>query len=186
MPGSRNLLSAQFEQGMTVLDLGCGSGMTLIENRARFAHGIGIDNDPAHLELAEANRREHHASNIEFCNCDLGGAPRRFGRDYFDLVFSERGPLMPSSMSVQTALYVLKPGGSIFAEMIGEWHHQEVLETFGTGPRRSRAAGVLEQARVAFERNGIDLRIAVRSRRHITSSGSVESRSTLPVGNPHS
>lgn len=160
MPGARNLLSEQFEQDMTVLDLGCGSGMTLIENRARFAHGMGLDNDPAHLKLAEANRRDHDAGNIEFFNCDLGDAPGRFGRDYFDLVFSERGPLMPSSMSVQRALYVLKPGGSIFAEMIGELHHQEVLETFGTEPRRSRMAGVLEQARVAFERNGIDVRIA--------------------------
>lgn len=68
--------------------------------------------------------------------------------------------MLPSAVSVQQALQLLKPGGLIFAEMIGERHHLEVAETLTRGPRRLMTSSMLDQARVAFERNGVEVRIA--------------------------
>lgn len=159
-PGARNLLGLQFEPDMEVIDLGCGSGAALIENCTRFGQGVGIDNDPEHLRLAESRRTEERIANVEFLLCDLAEAPVRVGRERFDLAFSERGPIVPSSLSVQQALALVKPGGVIFAEMIGDQHHREVAACFGGGVPPTIRTSMLDQARVAFERNGVDVRLA--------------------------
>lgn len=159
-PGARNVLSLQFEPDMEVVDLGCGSGSALVENCNRFRRGVGIDNDPQHLRLAESRRREAGVENVEFLLCDLAEAPDRLGREHFDLAFSERGPILPSSLSVQRSLALVKPGGVIFAEMIGDQHHREVAACFGGGVPPTIRATMLDQARVAFERNGVDVRLA--------------------------
>ncbi len=51
---------------MHVLDLGCGSGETLLAHSSLFHTGMGIDNDPEHIQLAEDGRRERGITNVQF------------------------------------------------------------------------------------------------------------------------
>lgn len=92
-PGARELIGSLLRQDVCVLDVGCGSGATLLEHAALFASGVGIDRDTAHLALAEAARAERGADNVSFVHLDVADLPRRGWEGRFDLVFSERGPV---------------------------------------------------------------------------------------------
>ena len=69
-------------------------------------------------------------------------------------------PIGYDSFGVQAALRVLKPGGLIFCELIGELHHQEVTEVFGDSTRLSQTITVQDQMRVSMERSGVGIRFA--------------------------
>lgn len=158
-PGSSNLVEAELRPDMRVLDIGCGSGETLLANSGRFAAGVGVDNDPAHLRLAEDARRAQGARNVEFVLLDFPAEAERLAPESFDLVFTQRGPLGFSEYGMRAALRLLKPGGLLFCEMIADLHHQEVRELFDTGPRRNQTIRTSEQARVAMERSGVSVRL---------------------------
>src|SRR5215213_6546150 len=65
-PGARDFISTQLEPAMHVLDIGCGSGETLLSNNDRFRAGVGIDTDSAHLGLAQEAQYERAITNVEF------------------------------------------------------------------------------------------------------------------------
>lgn len=159
-PPARYFIASQFTSEMRVLDVGCGNGLTLLEHHDKFMHGVGIDNDSEHLEIAETNKKERGVSNVEFMLFPAVEIPEHLDKEYFDLVFTERGPLGGTSITIQAALYVLKAGGVIFSETIGELHQQEVREIFGEGERANQTMTVLDQAKVAIDRNGVSVRIA--------------------------
>lgn len=50
---------------MHVLDIGCGSGETLIGHSQEFATGVGVDNDEAHVKLAEEAKSASSVANVE-------------------------------------------------------------------------------------------------------------------------
>ena len=148
---------------MHVLDIGCGNGATLLENSHRFAWGLGVDNDPDHIGLAEDALGEKGCTNVEFRLLDFPEDARELEPGSFDFAFTERGPIGYDSYGIRAALRVLKDDGLLFCEMIGNLHHQEVAEVFGPGqPQLSRpqTTRTLDQARVAMERNGVGIRIA--------------------------
>lgn len=155
-----DFIASQLRPDMRVLDVGCGNGSTLLEYREHFRTGVGIDTDARHLALALRAKRERGAPNVEFRLVDLGDLPSAFADDEFDFAFSERGPLGYDSQSVQAVLSTVRADGLIFCEVIGELHHQEVSELFGARPRMNQAISVLDQVRVAMERNGVGVRIA--------------------------
>ena len=159
-PGARDFIGSLLQQTMHVLDLGCGSGSTLLEHATLFASGVGLDQNPVHLALAEAARAERGVDNVRFINLDAVELPRQGWESRFDLVFSERGPIGYDSRSVQAALSVLRVGGFLFCEVIGELHHQEVREIFELRPRTNQVIRMADQVRVAMERNGVGIRLA--------------------------
>ena len=156
-PNARDLIVAQFRSDSRVLDIGCGNGVTLLENWGAFRTGVGIDNDPEHIQMAEDRLKSEKVQNVEFRQLDFLKEGEQLEAESFDFVYSERSPIGYDSYSVQAALRVLKPGGSIFCELIGELHHQEVKELFDTGPRRTQMITVSDQMRVAMERNGVEI-----------------------------
>ncbi len=156
-PGTRTFISQQFERDMRVLDVGCGDGTTLIEGADRFAHGTGIDLDPQHLDLARAAGQD--VENLMFEEAALDEFAGRAEKESFDFVYTERGPFGYSIDTVETALSLVKPGGLLFAEVIGDLHHSEVRAVFG-GAQFDVLMSVADQTRVAFNRAGVDVRIA--------------------------
>ncbi len=159
-PRASGLIASQLRPGMRVLDIGCGNGATLLENCHRFASGLGIDNDPAHIDLAQEALRQRDCDGVEFCLLDFLDDGNELEPESFDFVYSERGPIGYDSYGIQAALRVLKDDGILFCEMIGNLHHQEVAEVFAPGLRRNQMIRTLDQARVAMERNGVSIRIA--------------------------
>ena len=130
-PSASDFIASQFSPDMRVLDVGGGSGATLLENGHRFASGLGINDDPAHVRLAEEALRRSARDNVEFRLLDFPEDGHELEAESFDFVFSERGPIGYDSYGIQAALRVLKDDGLLFCEMIGNLHHQEVAAVFG-------------------------------------------------------
>jgi SAM-dependent methyltransferase len=158
-PGAGDLIAAHLEPHMRVLDVGCGNGETLLQNSARFASGVGIDNDPAHLQLAEQAKRARGVTNVEFLLLDYLRESEQLEAASFDFVWTQRGPIGYSEPPVRAALRLLKPDGLLFCEMIGDLHHQEVRELFDSGPRHNQVTRTSDRARVALERSGLSVRL---------------------------
>ena len=158
--GAGDFIASQLGPEMRVLDIGCGSGTTLLENSGRFASGLGVDGDPAHIALAEGALRERGCTNVEFRLVDFLDDGDELQPESFDFAFTERGPIGYDSYGIQVVLRVLRDDGLLFCEMIGNLHHQEAAELFGPRQPRNQMIRTLEQARVAMERNGVGIRIA--------------------------
>ncbi len=159
-PIASDFIAAQFSQDMRVVDVGCGSGTTLLENSHRFGWGLGIDDDPAHIGLAEETLRNKGCSNVVFRKLNFMENGHELEAESFDFVFSERGPIGYDSYGIQAALRILKDDGLLFCEMIGNLHHQEVAGVFGPSLLRHQMLRTMDEARVAMERNGVSIRIA--------------------------
>ena len=159
-PDTRDLIASEFHKEMRVLDIGCGNGKTLLENAHRFASGLGIDDDPEHIRLADDSLREKAAPNVEFRRLDFLEEGETLEPKSFDFVFTQRGPVGYDGFSIQAALRVLRPDGLLFCEVIGDLHHQEVRELFGDTSRLNQMIGTSEQVRVAMERNGVEIKLA--------------------------
>jgi SAM-dependent methyltransferase len=158
-PGAGDLIAAHLEPHMRVLDVGCGNGETLLRNSAHFASGVGTDNDPAHLQLAEETRRTIGVTNVEFLLLDYLRESDQLEAASFDFVWTQRGPIGFSEAPVQAAVRLLRDDGLLFCEMIGDLHHQEVRELWDSGPRHNQLTRTSDRARVALERSGLSVRL---------------------------
>lgn len=81
---ARYMLAGEFVQGLTVLDLGCGTGYGthhLSQRGARSVLGVDIDG-----ETVGYARQHFQAPNLAFCQCDVLSLP--FRRRTIDLVVS--------------------------------------------------------------------------------------------------
>ena len=103
-PSASDFIASQFSPDMCVLDVGCGSGTTLLENGHRIASGLGIDDDPTHIGLAEEALRRRGRSNVDFRLLDFLEDGHELEPESFDFVFSERGPIGYDSYGIQAAL----------------------------------------------------------------------------------
>jgi SAM-dependent methyltransferase len=155
-PGTGDFILAQVQPDMRVLDVGCGDGATLIRGHNRFAYGLGIENDPEHIRMAEDGLKASGAANVEFRLLDFGENAGILEPESFDFVFSQRGPL-DSRPSIRTALSLLRPDGLLLSEQIGKHHLQEVSRLFE--PASYATQMTLEKTRAEMERNGLDIRI---------------------------
>lgn len=141
-----------------MLDIGCGDGSTLLDLAPRIGSGVGVDQDPEHVVLAASSLRASTITNVSFEQLGFAQLPARGWDGRFDLAFSERGPVGYSVGRVTTALTIVKQGGLLVAEVIGDLHHQEVREVFGR--RRRQPVSVLDAVSVSFECSGVDIRYA--------------------------
>lgn len=158
-PDVKNLLKKEIKKDFKVLDVGCGDGHTLIELSKYFKTGVGIDNDISRIDLANESKKLNKTSNVSFKLTKSFALP--FKNKEFDFVFSERGPVSGSSVNIQSAMRVLKTDGLLFEETIGELDNQETNEIFHRGQqyRKYQHMNRVDEVKVLFERNGVDIRI---------------------------
>jgi 2-polyprenyl-3-methyl-5-hydroxy-6-metoxy-1,4-benzoquinol methylase len=160
VPDWEHHIAPQLSPEMRVLDVGCGGGQFLLELSASFHTGLGIDNDPAHIQMAEEAKREQGVQNVEFRLLDYPGEVAQLRSESFDMVVSLRGPVPETAASVQAAHQLLRPDGLIFCEEIAELHHKEVVELFGAGSQ-SEMTSKVDEVRELLEQNGFEVRLAV-------------------------
>ncbi len=81
-------LPRQLEQGIRVLDIGCGKGQALLCLAARYprSHFVGYDISDQALTLARAQAAAERLDNVRFECRDLTDFDRRSDEEAFDLV----------------------------------------------------------------------------------------------------
>ena len=100
-PSTLDFIAAQLSPDMRVLDIGCGNGTTLLENSHLFASGLGIDNDPDHVALAEEALQKSGCANVEFRLLNFPEDRDELQPESFNFAFTERGPIGYDSYGIQ-------------------------------------------------------------------------------------
>jgi SAM-dependent methyltransferase len=159
-PQWENLIAPQLSPAMHVLDVGCGKGQFLLDFSPRFHTGLGIDNDPAHVRMAEEASRAEGIRNVEFRLLDFPGEVAQLKSGSFDMVVSMRGPVLDTEDDLEEVYRLLRPDGLLFCEEIAEHHQKEVVEIFSDRFRKTAMHRTVDRVRVLMERKGFDVRLA--------------------------
>lgn len=130
-PDFFKLIKKHSARQAVALDLGCGSGELTLKLSSCFKNIIGIDPFEKYIETAKKNKRRMKIKNITFEVAD--GKKLPFPKEYFDLVYSSRGPLSSATPFLNEALRVLKKGGLLIEETIGEKDKLELKKIFRRG-----------------------------------------------------
>jgi SAM-dependent methyltransferase len=155
-----NLIAPQLSPEMHVLDVGCGKGHFLLELSTSFHTGLGIDNDPEFLQMAEEAKHAQGIHNVDFLLLDFPREIARLQPESFDMVVSLRGPVPDTAEGIQAAYHLLRPDGLFYCEEIAELHHKEVMEIFGDNPPSKERIRKVDEVRGLMEQNGFDVRLA--------------------------
>ncbi len=139
VPPIEEIIGNAFRRSAHVLDVGSGDGHTLLNNAELFERGIGVDDSEHMLATARTEQTQRGARNIEFL---FGkGIELPFDGEFFDMVFSQRGPLGHHDGTLAEALRVLRRGGLIFVETGGGFD-------------------TLRKERTRFKKQGVEIQLA--------------------------
>lgn len=113
------------------LDLGCGSGELTLKFSRLFKGVFGIDPFIGYIDSANKQKRKARIKNVTFSVADGKSLPFRDG--YFDVIISSRGPLSSDVDFLRESFRVLKVGGLMVEETIGEKDKKELKKIFKRG-----------------------------------------------------
>lgn len=128
-------------EGVVALDLGCGSGelAEVLAEHSKQIHGV----DPC-IEFIETAKSNSQRKNVCFTVADGRNLP--YPNDHFDVVYSSRGPLSADIGFMRESYRVLRPGGYMVEETIGEDDKYGLKTVFGRGqnypPQETKMASV--------------------------------------------
>lgn len=97
-----DLLDQHLAPDCDVLDLGCGHGELTVMLAARCRSIVGIEREPAYLELAKELAAEQKVANVQFYRVNLAGvddedrvfAAIPLADDSIDIFVNRRGPIL--------------------------------------------------------------------------------------------
>jgi ubiquinone/menaquinone biosynthesis C-methylase UbiE len=122
----------------------------------QVGRGFGIDESMVMLAQAQAARTAGRVDNLDFQVAKAAALPFRDGT--FDLAFCERGPMGYNDVTLREALRVLKPGGLLFIEMVGDLNSWETRVAFEPGFQKPAAfTTVLEGEGQRLVRHGVQV-----------------------------
>lgn len=130
-PDFKDLLIGKIKPSFTVLDLGCGSGELTLNLSYLCKKIVGLDISREYIRTAKQDKSKRKVKNVSFLVAEATKIP--FKKDTFDLVYSSRGPLSANADFMRESLRVLKPGGLLAEETIGEKDKLELKKIFGRG-----------------------------------------------------
>ena len=138
-----------------ILDLGCGSGELTLKLFSFFKEIVGIDPFEDYIKSAEKIKKSFEAKNVIFKVADGKYLP--FEDGYFDIVFSSRGPLSANIDFIRESFRVLKKGGLMIEETIGEKDKIELKKNFGRGQNYPYQETKLESVKKLLTQSGMKL-----------------------------
>lgn len=159
-PRWEGLIAPQLSPAMKILDVGCGRGHFLLDFSTMFQAGLGIDNDPEHIQLAEEAKETRDIRNVEFRLLDFPGEADQLASGSFDMAVSIRGPLLNTEEGLEETNRLLRKDGLLFCEEIAEHHQKEVAEVFGDLLHKRAERRRAEEASELMERKGFEVRLA--------------------------
>ena len=130
-PNFFEYLKKHANKNFKALDLGCGSGELTLKLSPFFKDIIGIDPFEDYIKTAQQQKKEENIKNVIFQIADGKNLP--FEDEYFDIIFSSRGPLSANTDFMKESFRVLKNGGLMIEETIGEKDKIELKEIFRRG-----------------------------------------------------
>lgn len=131
VPNFIQLVKEYSGKNLKVLDIGCGSGELTLQLTSNFKEIVGIDFISEYISTAKKDKIKKRAKNIEFINGDAKDLP--FENNTFDLVYSSRGLLSADFDFIKESIRVLKKGGFLIEETIGENDKLEIKKIFQRG-----------------------------------------------------
>ena len=114
-----------------VIDIGCGTGEFTLEIAMIARRVAGVDFSKRALRKALENQQSRNINNVEFKSSRAERLP--YSEDSFDLAISRRGPALDTYNCVREAFRVLRKGGELLAQEIGERDKQNWALCFGRG-----------------------------------------------------
>jgi len=143
------------KKNLKVLDLECGSGELTLKLSPFFKEIIGIDPFEDYINSAEKTKNKVGAKNVVFKVADGKNLP--FEDDYFDIVFSSRGPLSDNINFIGESFRVLRKGGLMIEETIGEKDKIELKKIFGRGQNYPNSEIKIESVKKLLTQSGMKL-----------------------------
>lgn len=129
-------------KGKEVLDIGCGTGEFTFEIAATARRVAGIDFSERALKKALQHLESRKLGNVEFRRSKADRLPYPEGS--FDLVVSRRGPATDTDESLREAYRVLRKGGRLITQEIGERDKQNWALAFGRGQMLGKESVAME------------------------------------------
>jgi len=159
------LRDVQLPEAPTVLDVGCGTGistfelMKRVQGKGRF---YGIDLSQRMIDLARIRATDLGYGNVDFRK---GDAERlEFPESNFDLIISNLALhwVQNKEKSLKEMFRVLRTGGELALVFNGELHYKEALEIYDAVRKRHPKYGIpasikglsLEETHELFEKAG--------------------------------
>lgn len=154
-PNFFQFLLKNLNKDMVVLDLGCGSGELTIKLSDYCKKIIGLDSCCKYIKTAQADKKKSNIKNVFFKVGDAGTLP--FKKNTFDLIYSSRGPLSAEPSFIKESRRVLKKGGILIEETIGETDKIELKRIFKRGQNFPYVSTRREFIRKLLSKCGIKL-----------------------------
>jgi SAM-dependent methyltransferase len=115
--------------GKDVIDIGCGTSEFMLEMAVKACRVVGIDFSERALARSQRNLELRRLRNVEFKLARADNLP--FSSATFDLAISRRGPAIDTIDSAKEVYRVLRKGGHLAVQEIGERDKQNWAEVFG-------------------------------------------------------
>jgi SAM-dependent methyltransferase len=135
------------EKGLSLLDLGCGTGSLAAALTEKDYTVVGIDNDPKMIEVAQS---KHKGKNPVFFVEDMRKLQRSFKAESFDAIYCFGNSLVhlgnPDEIEnlFQVVRSLLKPGGKFFGQII---NYRRIFDKMVTG------LPTIDNEHISFERS---------------------------------